>query len=205
LQQEVNVTKDTLGELGFRFDMTNPRVYQWIERHAADLVVGIDTETKEAIRQIVARMFREGIPPRSAARLIREVVGLTVRQATALDTYRASLGDTERAEQLVEQYSTRLLTQRGELIARTESMTAANQAQHELWKQARDEGFLEEERTKRKWIVTPDSRLCALCSPIPGQGPVGLDEPFIGGDGSVVMNPPLHPACRCTTALAFTD
>lgn len=203
LQERIDVQKDTLGTLGFRFDLTNPRVFEWIERHAANLVVGIDEESKRAIRTVLERMFRDGIPPRTAAREIRDLIGLTERQITAVENYRLTLGESDRVGQLTAEYSERLLRQRAENIARTESMTASNQGQHELWRQARDQGFIEPEQ-KRKWIITPDERLCEICAPVPDNGPVGLDEPFVLGDGSIVMNPPGHPQCRCTTALAFS-
>jgi hypothetical protein len=32
---------------------------------------------------------------------------------------------------------------------------------------------------------------------------VGLDEPFTLPDGTAVMTPPAHPACRCTTTLVL--
>lgn len=84
---------------------------------------------------------------------------------------------------------------RAEVIARTESMMAANQGQREAWAQATDEGLLPAD-AQREWIAT--SGACPECDDLDGEV-VGLDEeyPNDGGDG-----PPLHPNCRCTEGIS---
>lgn len=84
---------------------------------------------------------------------------------------------------------------RADVIARTESMMAANQGQREAWAQAADEGLLSAD-VQREWIAT--SEACPECDALDGEV-VGLDEeyPNDGGDG-----PPLHPNCRCTEGIS---
>lgn len=83
---------------------------------------------------------------------------------------------------------------RAELIARTESMTAANEGQREAWDQAVDAGLLTGDE-RREWIATSDA--CDDCSELDGET-TDLDGeyPNDGGDG-----PPLHPNCRCTEGI----
>jgi len=85
-------------------------------------------------------------------------------------------------------------------------MTASNQGQQELWKQATDSGLMDPQYAHRTWLNTGDDRLCPICAPIPAMNPEGveMDKPFRTPKGET-MNPPQHPACRCTTALIFAD
>jgi hypothetical protein len=57
---------------------------------------------------------------------------------------------------------------------------------------------------KRAWIVTPDDKICDFCEALDGQA-VALDEPFVSDEYGEVDTPPLHPQCRCTMGLDFTN
>lgn len=81
---------------------------------------------------------------------------------------------------------------RAELIARTESMNAANEGLAQGWSQAVEEGLLTGDE-KKEWIATPGC--CDLCDEVDGER-VDLDDDFSVGD-----DPPLHPNCRCTMGL----
>lgn len=91
---------------------------------------------------------------------------------------------------------------RAEMIARTETMDAANEGQQAAWDQAIDDGLLTGNE-KQEWIVTPDDRLCPICEDVDGQT-VGLDENF-EVDGDEIDGPPAHPNCRCTIGLVLGD
>ena len=86
---------------------------------------------------------------------------------------------------------------RATMIARTETMRAANAGQREGWSQAIEDGYLETD-AKRVWIVTDDDVLCEDCADLDGEeADIEGNYPGEGGDG-----PPLHPDCRCTEGLA---
>lgn len=227
--------------LQLRFDVTNPRAVAWIEQHAAALVREVTAETRAAVRALVARAFREGIPPAPLARLLRERVGLTQQGELAVANYQrflerlaarstlanlapsvqerllrsglqqrqlAKLARTgltpERISHLVDGYRGRLLQERAEAIARTETITASSQGQLELWRQAADAQLLDSKRTRQTWIVTPDSRLCpTVCRPMAGQT-VAFGASFRTGDGRRVRTSPAHIRCRCGVRLAFS-
>ena len=200
-------------DFGFSFDKTNPRALQSAARQAFDLIVDLVEGSKQAIRDLITRLFeQQGETVQSIARQIRAHIGLTRTQSGALLNQRLSLLEQvgegaltpARASELEDQYRLRLLAQRAETVARTETMRASNTGQQLVWQGARDAGFLEPEQ-KRIWLVTPDERLCPICAPIPDKGPVGLEEPFEDGDGNLQQQPPAHPHCRCTTALYFED
>lgn len=192
----------------FGFNVTNPRVAQWILNHSGNLVRGVTEESKQAIRARVLEMFQRGLTPAEAAREIRQYIGLTQGSAQSLWTFQQGLQSQLQLEeitarQLVDRVTRRraeLLAHRANVIARTEALTAANQGQMESWRQALEAGYIDPDQ-RREWLVTPDERLCAICAPVPGRGPVLLTEAFILGDGSTLMAPPAHPQCRCTMRL----
>lgn len=204
----------------FSLNLTNPRAQQWIDRHAAELVVEVSEETKLAIRDQLRQMFAQGIPADEIARRIRPLIGLTRRDAAAVAKLRARL-ELENTKRLAEQrkpwpeerinapvdaYAGRLLRGRAERIARTESIRASAEGQQELWRQATDAGFLDKERTRRAWLITPDERLCEICAPMADdKALVNLEQPFGLPNGETVMTPPGHPMCRCATGLVFPD
>lgn len=182
-----------------RFDATNPEAVAWAKRNAATLVTETTAATRLAIRRIIQRTFAEGISSRDAAILIRDVIGLTERQAEAVANFRKKLVERQLNKTAVRRrtsrYADKLLRDRATTIARTESMRAANEGQRQLWKQAVSEGYLSS-NAQQQWITTPDERLCPVCGPLEGET-VNLNASFSGG----FTAPPAHPRCRCTVAL----
>ena len=93
---------------------------------------------------------------------------------------------------------------RAERIARSEVVTASNQATLEAWKQS---GVV----TKKIWYTALDERVCPTCSSLHGQA-ISLEKHFIKKGGSIlgtddkrvtydyrdIGEPALHPNCRCT-------
>jgi len=190
--------------LTLTFDLTNPRAVEWAQRYSYDLIREISEETRAAVRTITSRAFTEGLAPRQAARLIREVVGLTTRQALSVDGYRRGLEaqgvSPERVETLTARQATAARNQRAVTIARTETIRASSEGQDEVWRQAVDAGDLQPEATWQVWSTSKDSRTCPICGPMQGQKR-RLGEPFETGDGRRVQAPPVHVQCRCGKVL----
>lgn len=201
-------------QASLRFDLLNPRAVEWIREHTGELIRDVTEGSRIAIRGAIERAYRGGMHPYKAARHIQGMVGLTERQAVAVDNYYNRLikqGMSEgKALSSAREYTRRLLKDRAENIARTETVRAANMGQQELWRQAADQGLVDINTVKRIWIVTPDDRLCSYCAPMDGQE-VGLEENFqsgtvqldTGGIRSLgsTLTPPLHPRCRCAMEL----
>lgn len=86
---------------------------------------------------------------------------------------------------------------RAEVIARTESMRAANEGQRQAWAQAQEKGLLDGSE-RREWIAT--SGCCDECDELDGTTAI-LDGTYAGG----VDGPPLHPNCRCTEGISAQE
>jgi hypothetical protein len=200
-----------------RFNLTSPFVLRAARDMSANLIRGVGAETKLAVRRLIFNGIRDGVPPRDTARLLRLVLGLSERDALAVDRLRAGLLEGGTKLSLVErrsaQYADRLLRQRALTVARTETMFAANRGQQELWRAMRDEGVVPADMGQR-WLTTPDDRLCPRCAPLNGRV-VQLGFLFretergvlpsrrVPVAGVTVLSPPLHPRCRCV--LVFDD
>lgn len=189
--------------LSMRFDLINPSAVTWTQAHAGDLITGITAETREAVRRLVEQAFREGRDGRQTARAIRDIVGLTDRQAIAVQRFRERLIEDgvpfERLMARAEKYAEAQRRWRATNIARTEINTASNAGQQALWQEAKIQGLIHPENTRRVWMTTDDDRRdTEICEPLDGVE-TGLAEPFPGG----YMHPPAHPSCRCAVSLRF--
>ena len=185
-----------------RFDLVNPRAVVWVGARGAELVREVTEATRQAIRSLVEQAFTEGRDARRTAREIRDVIGLTDRQAQAVQRFLERLAE-EGVEDLAAslravRYAQAQLRLRSQTIARTEIMTASNAGQDALWQEAKTQGLLDPATTRRVWIATEDDRLEELCEALDGEER-GLEEPFTGG----VMRPPRHVNCRCSLGLRF--
>lgn len=196
------------GQITMRFDVTNPKVAQFIRDYDFSLIRQISQESRDAVRDVVLNAVRfGGHPVRDQAKQIMQVVGLTTRQANAVGNYRSALEEEGRegdqVDRMVDAYQNRVLRQRANNIARTETIRASNAGQTMAWDQAADKGLLNRGSMRRQWLVTPDDRLCVFCAAVPALNPGG--QP-IGGMFTTplgpVAYPPLHPQCRCATVIA---
>lgn len=133
-------------------------------------------------------------------------------RAQAGSIFSAGGESSGRVDRLVERYRDSLVNRRAKNIARTEVHRAHVNGQEELWRQAQARGLISRERTRRRWIVTPDDRLRTDHAAVPGMNPdgVGLEEPFQTPVGPVMAPGESGVAsfdvnCRCTVALEFLD
>ena len=187
----------------FRFDATNPAAQRWAKQYGASMVREVSAETKAALRVLVARAIREGIPPYDMARLIvgteqhPGMIGLTTRQMQAVLNHRTMLIDSGLSLPKVDQQIGRLIKRKIKLrsvtIARTETMKALNGGTKASWIQAQKEGFLAKDAQK-EWITTGFGA-CVICDGLDGQL-TPLNETWGG------LVPPAHPSCRCTVGFA---
>lgn len=188
-------------KIGLRFDLDNPYATRWATDHSATLVRQVGDETKKAIRAVMGEAFEAGVPPRRAALRIRELIGLTERDARAVMNYWRTLTEeadlsARRADDMADSYARRLWRRRALTIARTETIAASAAGTQQSWAAAKDKGFLPFD-TKQEWVAAMESRrTCPICRALDGQK-VALGEPFQSSTLGAVMAPPAHVSCRC--------
>lgn len=177
---------------------------------SAALVRAVTQDIKQAIRLAVRHAIKDGRTMRQTARVVREMVGLGPWQVRALNRQREALAARGWAEARIQREMARraakALKYRGELIARTELLRAAHAGQHKVWTVAEQQSRALPGRApvyRRRWIVTPDSRLCPVCEPLARQER-GMREAFVSPRGPSALYPPLHPGCRCAVGLVVS-
>ena len=196
----------TLPGLAVAFNVADPLVLVAIDRVVAQQITGISAATQEAIQGIVRRAIESGQSIGAQIQEIRQLVGLTPRQAASVARYRAGLREAgtapERVETLVERRSAFLRRQRAITISRTETMNAVSAGAYERLQQAVRAGYADATRLRRYWLVAPGERTCPICTAIPGLNPdgVGVSEPFQTPVGPVLY-PTVHPCCRCIASV----
>lgn len=184
----------------FSFDAKNREAQKIAREYSAAQITLIDTETKLAIRQIIARSIRDGIPPRDAARLIRDLVGLNRPQAIQLSDYSKRLDPNLKASvrrKAIERLAQKLIRRRAVMIARTEVIDALNTGADVAWEQAQQQGILGK-TAKKEWIATTGA--CEVCLELASKGPVPLKASFGNFRGKPLYRPTAHPNCRCAVA-----
>ena len=185
-------------EVRIVFGVTNPEAIAYAQRYAAQLVRDLSMTSQYAIRQIITRMMQGTLTVDAAARLIRATIGLTPKQAEALERYRQALdaqGSTQ-VDRLTEARGRTMLAARADAIARTESMRAANEGQAVAWRHALQQGTIAHGEAMKMYLTASDELVCPICAPLDGQlTPIDGDW-----DGNA---PPLHPNCRCSARLVY--
>jgi hypothetical protein len=205
---EAHVAGAALGAsaIGWALDVTNPRALAAAEARAARLLTAVNDETKQTVRDLIARAYREHITVPDTARLIRDVVGLNNRQATALFNFRAGLIEDavhpDRVASLSARYADRLLRDRADTIAQTEIHRASADGQHELWREGVRAGRINPTVALRIWIANAGAcDWCLELEDLNADG-VGVDEQFQTPDGDMIEGPEeSHVGCRCSTGL----
>ncbi len=187
---------------GFAFDGKNPDAQNAAVAQGGQAVRQISDQSRLAVRFLIHQGIRDGIPPARLARLIQQTVGLTARQARGVANLDRQLRrgglKPSRVKARVEAYRNRQIRRRARNIARTETMGALNRGKLEAGRQATKDGLLND--PQKRWVLTPDERLCPLCAPLENET-VPLEDSFSNG----LDAPPRHPQCRCTPSITEGD
>lgn len=172
---------------------------QGIEVGKVNPVTGMRSRGQlDIVRDIIAEGFETGRTHRASAHLIRDVIGLDDRRATALAKYAAEL-EVKGVPQsmrlrMIAAESKRKLQSRGLAVSRTESIRAASLAQDMIWERGLEAGQIPNVY-EQEWVPSPNA--CPICEGLRGsRAPIGGRFPDPGETG-----PPAHPSCRCNKRL----
>lgn len=199
------------------FDQVNEGAVAAMQANKLDLVREIVLEQRLATQQAILDGVRSGMNPKQVAISVRDSIGLTQHQQSAVANYRRLLenGDgaalqralrdarfdsTVRAavqgktltqaqiDRMVTRYSERYLDYRAKVISRTEAIRAANQGSHQMYIQAIDAGEIDEQSIERKWVAGRDARTRESHRAMQGQKRA-FRESFRSGDGNSLLYP----------------
>lgn len=174
----------------------NPFSLAWVRAKAASLVVEISNQQKRLLREIIAEGFEAGERPETILKEIQQLVGLTRRERGWVQNRREALAaklEGERLERAVDRYARRLLRQRANRIARTETIDAYAQGLDDSWQLAKDEGLLDD-TVMQDWVeLSASPRTCKICQGLGKSDPVPLGQPFVSEFIGEIYRPPSHP------------
>jgi SPP1 gp7 family putative phage head morphogenesis protein len=185
--------------LHLSFNLHNPNFDRMVQAEQARLVREVTTETRRAIANVVSRGYASGVHPYVLAPQIREVVGLTSRQANAVMNFaegQRKLGRSpDRVAASAMRYAGKMRTARAKSIGRTETARAMVAAKQASWLDAGRQGLFNVATAEIRWSAVQDDPT-EICAQLDGTT-VPLGSTFNG------LLPPAHPNCRCDVALVL--
>lgn len=75
----------------FTFGQLNPRLISWLQAYSLNLIQQINDQTREAVRSFLVQGMTAGKNPKDVAREVKNIIGLTEKQAKAVQNYRKEL------------------------------------------------------------------------------------------------------------------
>lgn len=180
------------------FTASDSGAVKFAQTRTGALIRDITEGQRDLVRGIITQSQRDGVSWKDTAKSIRQVVGLTNRQAVSLQSaadsfqklaLKSGLNPVDaqaRADVQTNKYRDRMVADRSVAIARTEISFAQNAGRMMGWQAAITQGFISTESTKT-WITAFP---CPECAEYEGDT-VPINEPFDNGEDQ----PPLHPNC----------
>lgn len=217
----------------FNFDRFDTGTVAALRAEQDRLIRKLEADAHATIEQAVLSGAMQGLGPEAVVDRIRDVIGLTDRQAQAVLNYRRLLEDLDpqalvrrlrddemddvvrRAmegdislddatlDQLVGRYEENYLDYRADTIAQTESTRAANSGLHDAYRQAVERGALPGEAVRRYWQVALDEKTCPVCLSIPEMNPNGV---AVGESFRSIVGPfedPPDPHPNCRCSVEY--
>ena len=209
----------TLGgvEAQLMFDLIDARAVDYAQERVGALIVEISEQMRETVRDVIARASAGEMTYQQAAIRLQSTIGLTTRDAGAVDKYiekqfqrfmRNGLSEAKarvKAQNMGGKYAAKLLDSRSRTIARTEIADAAMNGRYLGWDAGVTAGYIAADSVK-EWIAEPNA--CPICAALDGTL-IGWNDEWTFPEGvSAGTNnrmPPAHPNCRCSVAILPPD
>lgn len=163
-------------------------------------VIGLTTQQAQAVRN-----FRAALNSGDPAQM-NVILDRVLRDRRYDSTILRAIGDAKKLpkayiDKVVDRYAERTLNYRATSIARTESLRASRMGQQEAWRQAEEQGLLDQS-ARQRWSLAPNA--CDRCQDVADENEDGvpLGDDFDTDEGPL-DGPPLHTHCRCTVVLEF--
>ena len=185
------------GTVAVAFDVLNPRIIDGIRQLDTKVIQTLQPDIRETVRAFVENGLRDGIAPRSIARQIRDVIGMSPTQLRNAETFEAKLRDAgtpeDRIAKQVAAYRKRAISLNAETNARTAALDAMKLGQRLSWEQAADAGIVDRDRLTKTWRGVLDLRERLTHVAMEGQT-VPFDALFSNGQ---MIPGDTEYSCRC--------
>jgi len=162
------------------------------ETAAKSLAKDLTKAELKKVGDIIADSLLEGKRPLDIYNKLQEVKSLDSNRAKTYDNLKKKLEKSglspDAQKKLLDKEYQRLLQERRKTIAQTEGRYATSEARAAAADERKDEF--------KRWITSPDERLCEVCDGNENDGVIPINESFSSGH----MHTPAHPNCRCTVA-----
>lgn len=163
------------GQVVVMFDHLSPHVLSAIRELDDKILPTLKSDVRETVRQAIQAGLEEGKNPRTIARGLRDVIGLSPAQELAVRNYRAELEagkvgaatsrvlhdkrftvtddlSAAKIDRMVSVYRRNMLAYHAETVSRTATLDAFKRAQTLAWQQAIDAGIVDGGRLQKTWI-----------------------------------------------------
>lgn len=152
------------GQVAVAFDRLNPKVIDAVRSLDSRVVNTLKEDVRDTVRAFVEDGLRNGDAPKSIARRIRSVVGLSPSQAENARKYEAKLlasgkYSAERVEKMAATYRRKAIALNANTNARTATTDALKLGQRQSWEDAIAAGIVKREQVWRRWISVGDDRV----------------------------------------------
>lgn len=211
--------------INLTYDPLNPATVAAQNATNDAISAGVENTAQATAEVILSAGLERGDRPEVIARALRETLGMSAQEATAIQNYRGALetgnlsplqralrdrrfdasvrrgGLTdEQIDRMVQRYAERYRAYRATRLARTETLRAANQGKRAAWNQYLAMTGRARDSVRRFWTTAGDELVCPICLPIPGMNPDGIpiDGKYESPIGPIDAPPDPHPLCRCT-------
>jgi len=178
----------------FSFNTASPTVLFWLTERSQQLADQLTRTQVNGVVQAISGASKLDYGADELAQLIHGMIGVTPRQAAAIERYydvlRGEGAKADYALRKAQQYARKSLGYRAQTITRTELSNAYNEGSSQAVAQAQSQGLLG--NVNKEWVTMHDERVCPLCGPLDGVI-VGRDELFPSGFNA----PGAHTNCRC--------
>lgn len=175
------------GQLAVEFNVLNPRVRAALDTLESKILKDFGDTARETLRQHVQAGLDAGAHPRTIARGVRDVVGLTPSQERAVRNFRnhltkpkhrgAALDYTLRdkrfdrlikngkpltapqVDKMVQAYQRRYIAHHANVVAHNTTLNAYRAGQHSSFQEAIDVGLVDESRAYKEWVTVGDDQV----------------------------------------------
>lgn len=186
------------------FRVPNHYAEAYAATRAGEYVADMGAEVVETVRLETTRSLTAGEAPAVLAQRLERTVGLGQANRDALDRRIEAMAASGSSKAVIQRaartQAAMLRSQRAMTVARTELLKATNWGQTTAWRERARAGLVPQD-ARRVWLIGRDERTCPSCRQMVGDRAVTqLNVPFDTPLGAA-DHPPLHPRCRCSTAL----